>query len=130
MKAVITFLVFVQISMLAFSQQTDPPYKRFPTAPPLKLLLTDSSTIFTDKELKKELTKQKTLFKQLEDKIADLNKKKTQLELDLASPGVYGDKTKFQQTEAAYKTNTDDLKKANAEYEIVFEKLMELEEKI
>ena len=83
-----------------------------------------------DKELKKELTKQKTLFKQLEDKIADLNKKKTQLELDLASPGVYGDKTKFQQTEAAYKTNTDDLKKANAEYEIVFEKLMELEEKI
>jgi ATP-binding cassette subfamily F protein 3 len=83
-----------------------------------------------DKELKKELTKQKTLFKQLEEKIADLTKKKAQLELDLASPAVYGDKTKFLQTEAAYKTNADDLKKANAEYEVVFEKLMELEEKI
>ncbi len=83
-----------------------------------------------DKELKKELTKQKNLFKQLEEKIADLNKKKAQLELDLASPDVYGDKSKFQQTEAAYKTNADELKKANAEYEIAFEKLMELEEKI
>jgi ATP-binding cassette, subfamily F, member 3 len=83
-----------------------------------------------DKELKKELTKQKNLFKQLEEKIADLTKKKAQLELDLASPDVYGDKTKFLQTENAYKANADDLKKANAEYEIVFEKLMELEEKI
>ena len=83
-----------------------------------------------DKELKKELTKQKTLFKQLEEKIADLTKKKTQLELDLASPDVYGDKTKFLQTENAYKANADDLKKANADYEIVFEKVMELEEKI
>ena len=44
----------MQISMLAFTQQTDPPYKRFPTTPPLKLLLTDSSTIFTDKQLKKD----------------------------------------------------------------------------
>jgi ATP-binding cassette subfamily F protein 3 len=83
-----------------------------------------------DKELKKELTKQKTLFKQLEEKIADLTKKKAQLELDLASPDVYGDKTKFLQTETAYKNTDDELKKANAEYEIVFEKLMELEEKI
>ena len=83
-----------------------------------------------DKELKKELTKQKNLFKQLEEKIADLTKKKAQLELDLASPDVYGDKNKFQQTESAYKTNADDLKKINTEYEVVFEKLMELEEKI
>lgn len=83
-----------------------------------------------DKELKKELTKQKTLFKQLEEKIADLTKKKAQLELDLASPDVYGDKTKFLHTENAYKTNADELKKANADYEVVFEKVMELEEKI
>jgi len=83
-----------------------------------------------DKELKKELTKQKNLFKQLEEKIADLTKKKTQLELDLASPDVYGDKTKFLQTETAYKNTDEELKKANAEYEIVFEKLMELEDKI
>jgi ATP-binding cassette subfamily F protein 3 len=83
-----------------------------------------------DKELKKELTKQKNLFKQLEEKIADLTKKKAQLELDLASPDVYGDKTKFLQTETAYKNADAELKKANTEYEIVFEKLMELEAKI
>jgi ATP-binding cassette subfamily F protein 3 len=82
-----------------------------------------------DKELKKDLQKQKNLFKQLEEKIAVLNKQKTQLELDLASPEVYGDKSKFLQTESAYKTNTADLEKANADYEVVFEKLMELEEK-
>ena len=53
MKTVIILFVFVQVSILAFAQQTDPPYKRFPTTPPLKLLLTDSSTIFTEKQLKK-----------------------------------------------------------------------------
>jgi ATP-binding cassette subfamily F protein 3 len=83
-----------------------------------------------DKELKKELTKQKNLFKQIEEKIADLTKKKAQLELDLASPDVYGDKNKFLQTETAYNNAANELKKANVEYEIVFEKLMELEEKI
>ncbi|MEO7307537.1 MAG: ABC-F family ATP-binding cassette domain-containing protein [Ferruginibacter sp.] len=83
-----------------------------------------------DKELKKELQRQKNLFKQLEEKIADLNKRKAQLEQDLASPEVYNDKNKFLQTEAAYKTSAADLQKVNSEYEIVFEKLMELEEKI
>ena len=89
---------------------------------------TQSSGI--DKELKKELTKQKNLFKQLEEKIANLTKKKAQLELDLASPDVYGDKNKFLQAETAYNNAADELKKANAEYEVVFEKLMEMEEKI
>jgi ATP-binding cassette, subfamily F, member 3 len=97
---------------------------------PVAQLVANNQNSGIDKELKKELTKQKNLFKQLEEKIADLTKKKAQLELDLASPDVYGDKNKFQQTEAAYKTNADELKKANADYEVVFEKLMELEEKI
>jgi ATP-binding cassette subfamily F protein 3 len=43
---------------------------------------------------------------------------------------VYGDKTKFLQTETAYNNAANELTKANTEYEIVFEKLMELEEKI
>jgi len=89
---------------------------------------TQNSSI--DKELKKELQRHKNLFQQLEEKIAALNKTKAQLELDLASPEVYGDKTKFLKTETDYKANADDLKKANAEYEVVFEKLMELEAKI
>lgn len=53
MKTIITLFVFVQLSFTIFAQQTEPPYKRFPTVPPLKLLLSDSSTIFTDKQLKK-----------------------------------------------------------------------------
>lgn len=83
-----------------------------------------------DKELKKELTKQKNLFQQLEEKIARLNKIKTQLEADMASPALYSDKVKFTETEAAYKINTAELDKANNEYEIVFEKVMTLEEKL
>jgi ATP-binding cassette subfamily F protein 3 len=83
-----------------------------------------------DKDLKKELQKQKNLFQQLEEKIARLNKQKAELEAKLASPDVYGNKTKFLETETAYNVNTADLQKSNAEYEIVFEKLMALEQKM
>lgn len=83
-----------------------------------------------DKELKKEYQKQKNRFQQLEEKIAQLNKKKTELEAALASPEIYNDKNKFVQTETDYKTTTAELEKLNAEYEVVFEKVMELEEKM
>jgi thioredoxin-related protein len=54
MKTKLIFLLFCFVSLSTLSQtQPDPPYKRFPTVPPLKLLLADSSTIFTDKQLKK-----------------------------------------------------------------------------
>ncbi len=54
MKMTIAFVIFCFSSVSSFAQsQPDPPYKRFPTLPPLKLLLTDSTTIFTDKDLSK-----------------------------------------------------------------------------
>jgi len=54
MKTRLILFLFSIISIPVFAQtQSEPPYKRFPTVPPLKLLLTDSSTIFTDKDLKK-----------------------------------------------------------------------------
>jgi len=54
MKMKIVLLLFCFASLSAQSQtQPDPPYKRFPTLPPLRLLLPDSSTIFTDKDLRK-----------------------------------------------------------------------------
>jgi len=53
MKTLITLFVFIQLSITTFAQPTEPPYKRFPTVPPLKLLLVDSTTQFTEKELKK-----------------------------------------------------------------------------
>ena len=83
-----------------------------------------------DKELKKEYQKQKNRFQQLEEKIAQLNKKKAELEAGLASPEIYADKTKFLQTETAYKTIAAELMQLNTEYEVVFEKVMELEEKM
>ncbi|HNA17444.1 MAG TPA: ATP-binding cassette domain-containing protein [Ferruginibacter sp.] len=83
-----------------------------------------------DKELKKELQKQKNQFNQLEEKIAQLNSEKTKLEADLASPEVYNDKNRFLQTEARYKDTQAELAKASAAYETAFEKLMELEEKM
>ena len=83
-----------------------------------------------DKELKKALQKQKNRFQQLEERIALLNKKKISLESDLASKEVYGDKSKFLETETSYKKAMEELDAANREYELVFEQLMELEEKM
>ena len=83
-----------------------------------------------DKELKKEYQKQKNQFQQLEQKIASFNKRKTELEASMASPEIYNNKDKFQQNENEYKTITTNLQQLNKEYEIVFEKVMELENKI
>ena len=80
-----------------------------------------------NKEQKKELQRQQRLFQQLEEKIASLTKRKTQLEASLADPGTYSDSNKFRQAEADYKAADAELEKANKEYEQVFEKIMELE---
>jgi len=55
MKTIIGVFILVHLSITSFSQQTEPPYKWFPTVPPLKLLLVDSITQFTEKDLKKNL---------------------------------------------------------------------------
>ena len=52
------------------------------------------------------------------------------LETSMASPDGYANKNKFQQTETDYKLVTAELISLNKEYEIVFEKVMELEEKM
>lgn len=83
-----------------------------------------------DKELKKEHQKIKNRFTQLEEKIATVTKNKTSLESLLSSPDVYGDKNKFLQTETDYKKATAELNSLNSEYETVFEKMVELEEKM
>ncbi len=83
-----------------------------------------------DKEVKKEYQKNKTRFQQIEEKLAILNQRKVSLEAAMASPGNYADKDKFHQIEMEYKTISSDLVVLNKEYEIVFEKVMELEEKM
>lgn len=56
MKRFIAGLVCLLVFSNAFSRTDStlpPPYLRFPTVPPLKLLLTDSATVFTKEDLKK-----------------------------------------------------------------------------
>ena len=83
-----------------------------------------------DKEVKREYQKNKTRFQQIEEQLAQLNKKKAELEITMASPDNYSNKEKFHQTESSYKKVMEELVTLNKEYEIVFEKVMELEEKM
>lgn len=83
-----------------------------------------------DKEVKKEYQKNKNRFQQIEEKLAQLNKEKIRLEALMASPDSYADINKFHQTETAYKKINGELDLLNKEYEVVFEKVMELEEKM
>ncbi len=82
-----------------------------------------------DKDTKKELQKMQKQFQQLEEKIAGMNKEKVKLEGSLVDPAIYSDKQKFIEAEAALKKADGELKNLNAEYEKVFEKIMELEQK-
>lgn len=82
-----------------------------------------------DKELKKEMQKQQRNLQQLEEKLAAISQQKKQLEARLALPEIYSDKVKFLAAESEYKNCVSVLESANREYEQVFEKLMELEEK-
>jgi len=82
-----------------------------------------------NKDFQKELQKVQRLFQQLEEKIAKLNKEKITLESDLASPEIYLEKQKFLVAENKYKDNSNQLQKATAEYEKLFEKIIEMEEK-
>jgi len=83
-----------------------------------------------DKEVKKEYQKNKNRFQQIEEKLAQLNQRKVELEQLMASPDSYTNKEKFNETELAYKKIMEELAVLNKEYEIVFEKVMELEEKM
>ncbi len=80
-----------------------------------------------DKNAQKELQKTQRQFQQLEEKIASLTIQKATFENALASPEIYTNSIKFSQTETDYKNISDQLQKANAEYETIFEKIMALE---
>ncbi len=89
-----------------------------------------ANNISQNKEWQKELQKAQKLFQQLEEKIAALNKEKLKLESNLALPEIYLDRQKFIDAEKLYQQKVDQLAKATTEYEKLFEKIMEMEEKI
>ncbi|MEO7265547.1 MAG: ATP-binding cassette domain-containing protein [Ferruginibacter sp.] len=76
---------------------------------------------------KKELQKVKSRLKQLEERLAQVTKTKNGFEADLAAPEIYSNKDKFLQTETAYNKALKEFEDVNAEYESIFEKMMELE---
>ena len=83
-----------------------------------------------NKEAKKELQRYQKQFQQLEEQIAKLTFKKTELEASLIDPSTYSDKTKFLATESAYKKTEQELASLTGNYERIFEKIMELEQKL
>lgn len=80
-----------------------------------------------NKEAKKELQKQQRIFQQLEEQIAKLNTKKSELEAALVKPEIYSDKTKFLEAEANYKKTAEELSRLNLQYEKTFELIVSLE---
>ncbi|MBC7851129.1 MAG: ABC-F family ATP-binding cassette domain-containing protein [Chitinophagaceae bacterium] len=80
-----------------------------------------------NKEAKKELQKQQKIFQQLEEKIAVLASQQVQLQASLQLPEVYADRNRFVRAETDLKTASQELTKLNKEYEVVFEKIMQLE---
>ena len=107
-----------------------PEKKSTPVAQPQPAKQQAAPKAAIDKDLQKELQKQQRQFQQLEQQIAGLKDKLKQLENDMADPEIYAHKDKFRATEDAYKKMNADLAKLNADYETVFEKVMELEEKM
>jgi ATP-binding cassette subfamily F protein 3 len=98
-----------------------------PVAPPPKAAPATKPAAPINKEAKKELQRHQRLFQELEAKIAALTKQKSKLEASLADPATYSDKNKFVTAEADYKKTSDELSKANRQYEEVFDKIVELE---
>jgi len=101
-----------------------------PTAKPAPTPVQKPDNTSINKEAKKELQKQQRLFQELEQKIATLSRQKDGLEASLADPATYSDKGKFVIAEAEYKKASEELGKANRQYEQIFEKIMELEKSI
>jgi ATP-binding cassette subfamily F protein 3 len=78
--------------------------------------------------VQKELQKQQKAFQKLEKDVADLNTQKEELEGKLAHPDIYSNPDEFKKTEATYKAILSKLSTANKEYEVVFEKMISLDE--
>ena len=106
-------------------QETKVPSAAPTAAEPVSPVATANAPI--NKELKKELQKQQKLFQQLEEQIAAQKLKLEELSLALAHPDTYADKDRFKQTENQHQAASQQLQKLEKEYEVVFERLMELE---
>ncbi|MFP5042158.1 ribosomal protection-like ABC-F family protein [Parasediminibacterium sp. JCM 36343] len=74
-----------------------------------------------------ELKKLQNKFQKIEQELEQLKKQKQTVELELAAPDNYKNATKFAETERNYKSITEQVKKAESQYEELFEQIMEME---
>jgi ATP-binding cassette subfamily F protein 3 len=65
----------------------------------------------------------------LEEQVKKTNEQKAETEVLLATPDTYNNKQKFVETETRYKKLVAQLVDLNKDYELIFEKIMELEQK-
>jgi len=100
------------------------------TTTPAKNDVEKISNTSQDAQARKDLQKFQKQFQQLEEKISKATTRKKELEAALADPSTYADKNRFLETESNYKSAEDELYKLNAQYEQLFEKIMELEGKL
>lgn len=112
-------------SLKAEAKPAKPKKEKQPEPPTTAVAPTPSKPV--NKELKKELQKQQRIFQELEARIAKLNNLKSEAEKALGNPQIYSDKDKFTASESEYKYASSELEKLNADYEKIFEKIMELE---
>jgi ATP-binding cassette subfamily F protein 3 len=81
-----------------------------------------------ENEQKKEFQKQQQAFRKLEEQMNKIEAEKTKLEEALASTEILSDKERFRQTEERYRLVLSQLETVQKEYNLVFEKLLALEE--
>lgn len=80
-----------------------------------------------NKELQKELQKEQRRLNNLETQLTKAKEEQQTLEAALGDPANYADRDKFVSIEDAYKKAKQNREALDKEYEVVFEKVMELE---
>lgn len=100
-------------------QKNNAPQKKATPAPAPKKNL--------DRDQQKEYERTQRKFSKLEQEIADLNQKKEALEADMAKPETFAEPNKFSELEAKHNQLKEKIQEASKEYEILFEKIMEME---
>ena len=118
-----------QLSSTNVQEKIAKPLKR-ETPVPAKNDVDKKSNSSQDAQMRKDLQKYQKQFQQLEEKISKATIRKKEMEAALADPSTYADKNRFLETESNYKSAEDELYKLNAQYEQLFEKIMDLEGKL
>ena len=80
-----------------------------------------------NRDQQRELQKLQKQFSKIESSLNELNQQKTNVEAELADPKNYSDKNKFIELEERYKSVQQKITAATKEYEVLFEKIMQLE---